>query len=835
MTDYVKSTNFTVKDSLPTGDTNKVIRGAEFDTEFDAIATAVATKTNSASPTFTGTVTIPTADINGGNIDGTVIGVSTAAAGTFTDLTATGTVNLSGLSVTFSQLDAGAVTLSSETFSDVDNQIPTNAAVIDYVADAIPGIAEVNDLTAVVTWADVPDANITESSVTQHQAALAITPSQISGGVSPTFEATASGALANGDKVVLNTDGTVSVIAGGTGSTGSHVTFNTGDAEEISAAFDSSNNKVIVAYRDWDNSSQGTALVGTISGSSISFGSKSVFETGTTTNTAIAFDSSNNKVVIAYTDGGNSSYGTAVVGTVSGTSISFGTPVVFESASTAFIAAAFDSSNNKVVISYRDGGNSGQGTAIVGTVSGTSISFGTPVVYEAADTRENAITFDSSNNKVVLAYQDFGNSSHGTAIVGTVSGTSISFGTAVVFNAGSTDEISATFDTTNNKAIICYRDVGNSEYGTAIVGTVSGTSISFGSEATFYTEVGSAIIQKTSIAFHSVAGKALIFFRANNDVFTTEATVSGTSISFGDNVTVQSDPSDYPAITFDSNSQAFALFYNDDSGALTGQALVKSLTYTNLTSSNFIGISDAAYSDGATATIQIVGSVDDAQSGLVTGSDYYVQTDGTLNTTKGTPEVYAGKAISATKLAIQHPETATTQSLVFLQKYEPAGATRNIDIEAFDTSRFSAYMIVMDNLIHSGGNGDLRVFFKIDGGYKSTSNYSRRLIETRNLGTGISTNDTTSSSQTEINLGNLAEFTGVMHVFFTLSDNPVHDNTLLTYDFNGQRNSGGQATNFQGSATFHNSSSTSNRLEGLRIRGNSDLTGTVALYGISKG
>jgi len=126
MTDYVKSTNFTVKDTLPTGDTNKVIRGAEFDTEFDAIATAVATKSNSASPTFTGTAT-------------------------FDGITATGTVNLSGLSITFSQLDAGAVTLSSETFSDVDNQIPTNAAVIDYVAGAIPGIAEVNDLTAVVT------------------------------------------------------------------------------------------------------------------------------------------------------------------------------------------------------------------------------------------------------------------------------------------------------------------------------------------------------------------------------------------------------------------------------------------------------------------------------------------------------------------------------------------------------------------------------------------------------------------------------------------------------------------------------------------------------------
>jgi len=44
----------------------------------------------------------------------------------------------------------------------------------------LPGGSELNDLTAAVTWANVPDANITESSVTQHEAALTITESQIS-------------------------------------------------------------------------------------------------------------------------------------------------------------------------------------------------------------------------------------------------------------------------------------------------------------------------------------------------------------------------------------------------------------------------------------------------------------------------------------------------------------------------------------------------------------------------------------------------------------------------------------------------------------------------------
>jgi hypothetical protein len=54
-----------------------------------AIQTQLDAKAPVASPTFTGTVTIPTADINGGNIDGTTIGGSSAAAGTFTTLTAT--------------------------------------------------------------------------------------------------------------------------------------------------------------------------------------------------------------------------------------------------------------------------------------------------------------------------------------------------------------------------------------------------------------------------------------------------------------------------------------------------------------------------------------------------------------------------------------------------------------------------------------------------------------------------------------------------------------------------------------------------------------------------
>lgn len=61
MANYVKATNFATKDALLTGDANKIIKGAEIDDEYNAIATAVNSKADSTSPTFTGSPQTPTA------------------------------------------------------------------------------------------------------------------------------------------------------------------------------------------------------------------------------------------------------------------------------------------------------------------------------------------------------------------------------------------------------------------------------------------------------------------------------------------------------------------------------------------------------------------------------------------------------------------------------------------------------------------------------------------------------------------------------------------------------------------------------------------------------
>jgi hypothetical protein len=241
MSNYTKTTDFAAKDTLPGGDTNKVVRGSEFETEFDAISTAIATKSDTAGPTFTGTVTIPTVDINAGAIDGTVIGASSAAAGTFTNLvatsadinggtvdgatiggssagagtftnlTASGTVNFNGATVsnlgtiTTANLDGGTAdniviggsTAAAGTFTTLAATSATvgGAAVLTSVAFSNLEASAVT--TSGETFADsdtqiptnaavkdhveavIPTLTVTEASVTAHQAALAIAATQI--------------------------------------------------------------------------------------------------------------------------------------------------------------------------------------------------------------------------------------------------------------------------------------------------------------------------------------------------------------------------------------------------------------------------------------------------------------------------------------------------------------------------------------------------------------------------------------------------------------------------------------------------------------------------------
>ena len=95
--------------------------------------------------------------------------------------------------------------------------------------------------------------------------------------------ATASGTLPNGKPVVVNADGTVSVVeeTSASAQTTTPTTFTTNTIQNfLDATYDSGNDKIVVVYSDGSNSSYGTAVVGTVSSSdnSITFGTPVVFD-----------------------------------------------------------------------------------------------------------------------------------------------------------------------------------------------------------------------------------------------------------------------------------------------------------------------------------------------------------------------------------------------------------------------------------------------------------------------------------------------------------------------------------------------------------------------------
>ena len=470
-----------------------------------------------------------------------------------------------------------------------------------------------------------------------------------------THRAKASGTLPNGKPVIVNADGTVSVVGSTSVSQaiGSSAVFEsaTTGVGKIGSAFDSSSNKIVIAYRDGGNSNYSTAVVGTVSGTSISFGTPTVFESSAGQDFSPVFDINANKVVIAYT--GANDYGRSVVATISGTDITFGSSVIFYAGVATFDSAVFDSSNNKIVIAYKDNSNSSIGRAVVGTVSGSSISYGSAVTWTSSVVQYLSIAFDSSNNKVVISAQvGPSGSRNGQSIVGTVSGTSISFGSITTFEAGSVEWTSTAFDSINNKIVVAWTI---SSTGKAIVGTVSGTSISFGTAVSY----ASATTTSISNTFDSNTGTVVVSYRdesnSNKGTFVT-GTVSGTGISFTSPTVFEGDATNYITSSFDNNSNKVVIAYQDAGNSSYGTAIVVQPpgSVPNLTAENYIGMSQGGtVADGSSATVDIIGSLSTNQSGLTAGQSYYVQTDGTIGETAADPSVFAGTAISATSLVVK--------------------------------------------------------------------------------------------------------------------------------------------------------------------------------------
>ena len=444
------------------------------------------------------------------------------------------------------------------------------------------------------------------------------------GGGQNAVDFVASGTLPSGQAVALKTNGQVEAVAAGGPASAAPVLVSSGTNSFINgSAYDSVAQKVVILYNP-DSVMDAIAVVGTVSGSTISFGTPTTVNTGSVRNCSVVYDSVNQKVVLIYNIGGVV-YG--AVGTVSGTSISVGssTGVSVGGSYGPYLCTTYDSDLGKVVVGIQ--GTSAYAYAVVGTVSGTSISFGTSVVVNSVGSYDQAIAYDQSAQKVGYFYRQ-ANVGSFYGRVGTVSGTSISFGAQSAGISGTPAYADACYDSNAQKIVVVYSRNSSANRPYCVVATITGTSLSFGTPAQInIPAVGS---EYNAISYDSEAQKVVVTnYVSNLSPQTVIGTVSGTSITFGTGVTLVSSTGLSRSVTSvfdpDANKTVISTEISSPAGL---SSVVFSASSTNNTS--FIGITSEAISSGATGAINTYGGINTAQTGLTIASDYYVQSDGSL-------------------------------------------------------------------------------------------------------------------------------------------------------------------------------------------------------------
>lgn len=291
--------------------------------------------------------------------------------------------------------------------------------------------------------------------------------------------------------------------------------------------------KMVVAYRNQTDPGHGTARIGTVTGTDITFGDESEFmgEGGVEWVDVATLDET--RFIVVYKDGNDFDNGTAKIGTVSDTDITFGDESEFVTgADPSYYNSLAVLSTSGFVVAYQDRSDSLHGTAKFGTVSGTTITFGSEKEFLGDNARFIDIAPISSSGFIVV-YEDVADSNHGTAKVGIVNGTTITFGTELEFLNGNYADYIAVAKLDTNKFVVVYRDGVDSGHGTAKIGTISGTTITFGAEKEFASS-GPALWNSV-VALSSTAFAVVYKDQADSNHGTIKVgTVNGTDIIFGD-------------------------------------------------------------------------------------------------------------------------------------------------------------------------------------------------------------------------------------------------------------------------------------------------------------
>ncbi|KPA17591.1 conserved hypothetical protein, secreted [Candidatus Magnetomorum sp. HK-1] len=385
-------------------------------------------------------------------------------------------------------------------------------------------------------------------------------------------------------------------------------------------------------------------IIGTLSGTSVSWGSE--YSYTDKYNTYVAMDKlSSSKLVIAYrkdNQSGNYNNGImAIIAEINGTAVSFGTPTEMNDSDNIVEELSITAlSSSKFAVLYRDDSHANDlSSVIVGEVNGTTITHGN----QYNDFETNKIWYRDiaalSETKIVLVYAVFfaptsPNKSY--CQIGNVTGTDISWGNQYTYTAAyGSDNVVARLDDT--KFVLVFKDK-NTDNASAIIGEVAGTVIQFGAQNDYTTDGMDQIsVSKFDETRFVLSG------RSSNIGKAIVGDVSDKTITWGTLTDFLTTTYPYYNACEVMNDSQFVLIYKK--GNDNGMVSVASLTTINPT-----GIASTDGTGGNTAKVVFSGLVE-GLSGLTSNSQYYADDNGNLTTTE--TERYIGTALSSTSLLIQ--------------------------------------------------------------------------------------------------------------------------------------------------------------------------------------
>jgi len=478
------------------------------------------------------------------------------------------------------------------------------------------------------------------------------------GGGGGSFDMTATGSITAGKVVALNSNGTVSTVVNQAGDPATPLSQATNSAIKQLNLFpshgvDNARQRVLVAYIDQNNSNHGTAVCGQIeSNGSITWGTPLVWYSSAQVdcNMSVVYHENNNTYYIFHKNPSTGEPAVARIANTLGTTISlqnyYTNPGNHGGCSSEGYAGVYDPDQQRVVfVWYSTGASDG----IVGTFD---TSFSASTIFTSNDWSPYAdMTYDTTNNKCVHLRQ-YNNISDARALVITVGASSVSVGSEVSTGAQGGEMPRCTFDPDSGKVILVGAYPGQATKTYYGMGTVSGTSSSWTNGVVNSTGMSDGSTAPYDITYDTGADKLVMSYRKDSNsaaVYMRIGTISGSSLTFGSEVETYSGGGvNYVRLDYlPSTGMSVMTGSKSDSTRLLASAVTTVVASTN---PNWFGIADESISSGSAGKITHIGGINESVSGLTAGTTYYADKVGGLSATDTGYKV--GRAISATKLLI---------------------------------------------------------------------------------------------------------------------------------------------------------------------------------------